>query len=549
MQIISFKPAITLLMTCLLAACQMTNVEREKQEIKQALNQKNDEKPIPEAFSVPTTVASQLMPSALLENAPLVEKRFDIAAKDVDVRSFFSSLVQETPYSVVFDQDLDQVLSLNLKQVTLDEVIDTVAQLYSFVVEKKGKILHVSAAGITTETFSFNYLLLERNGTSQTSISSGGITQNQNGNGGSGANGFANNNNNSGSNGNNYGGNSGNNGVNGTFIESTTDTNYWEELEETLTNLIEGEGRKVILSPQAGLVTVRGYPQDVATVKRFLERSQENLQRQVILEARIIEVTLSDGYQQGIEWQKLLTYSGNTDFNFTTTPAQVSNTVSSALGGVASLSFANADFSGVVSLLSTQGDVNVLSSPRTTAINNQKAVIKVGADEYFVTDVSSTTSNVGDSVVANPEVELTPFFSGIALDVTPQIDEQDNVLLHVHPSVIDVVEQQKTIELQNGAFQLPLAKSAIRETDTIISANSGDVVVIGGLMSSRTTDDVSKVPVLGSIPLLGQLFTNRKEQTQKTELIILIKPTVVGKGTWQKQLERSQSLLNKWYPK
>lgn len=549
MQIISFKPAITLLMTCLLAACQMTNVEREKQEIKQALNQKNDEKPIPEAFSVPTTVASQLMPSALLENAPLVEKRFDIAAKDVDVRSFFSSLVQETPYSVVFDQDLDQVLSLNLKQVTLDEVIDTVAQLYSFVVEKKGKILHVSAAGITTETFSFNYLLLERNGTSQTSISSGGITQNQNGNGGSGANGFANNNNNSGSNGNNYGGNSGNNGVNGTFIESTTDTNYWEELEETLTNLIEGEGRKVILSPQAGLVTVRGYPQDVATVKRFLERSQQNLQRQVILEARIIEVTLSDGYQQGIEWQKLLTYSGNTDFNFTTTPAQVSNTVSSALGGVASLSFANADFSGVVSLLSTQGDVNVLSSPRTTAINNQKAVIKVGADEYFVTDVSSTTSNVGDSVVANPEVELTPFFSGIALDVTPQIDEQDNVLLHVHPSVIDVVEQQKTIELQNGAFQLPLAKSAIRETDTIISANSGDVVVIGGLMSSRTTDDVSKVPVLGSIPLLGQLFTNRKEQTQKTELIILIKPTVVGKGTWQKQLERSQSLLNKWYPK
>ena len=274
------------------------------------------------------------------------------------------------------------------------------------------------------------------------------------------------------------------------------------------------------------------------------------MQRQVILEARIIEVTLHDGYQQGIEWQNLLSNVGNnniTDFNFKTSAANVSDVVSSALGGVASISFKNADFSGVVNLLSTQGDVNVLSSPRITAINNQKAVIKVGNDEYFVTDVSSATNSVGSNVVSNPEVELTPFFSGIALDVTPQIDDEQNVLLHVHPSVIEVVEQQKTIELQDGTFQLPLANSSIRESDTMIRSASGDVVVIGGLMSSRTTDNTSKVPVLGSIPFLGELFTNRQEEVKKTELIILIKPVVVGKGTWQNQLQKSKSLLDKWY--
>ncbi|MDP2560865.1 pilus (MSHA type) biogenesis protein MshL [Psychrobium sp. 1_MG-2023] len=551
MTLVSLQRTIVVASTCFLASCQMTPIAEEKEHIQQTINAsieqtKQQNKP----FVVPPRITQQLMPSLLQNKSMPIEKRFDIAAKDVDVRSFFSSLVSQTPYSVAFHNELSGSLSLNLKQVTLSEALEAVSDLYGYRIEKQGRIFQIYPASISTETFSFNYLLLKRNGTSQTSISSGGITErNSNGSNSNNANNSSNSRNN-----NSSGGASGANGnaVNGTYIESVTETNYWQELEKTLTSLISGEGRKVILSPQSGLVTVRGYPQDIQTVKRFLAQSEENLQRQVILEARIVEVTLHDGFQQGIEWENLLSHVGSgdiTDFNFSTSPSVISDPISAALGGVASLSFKNANFSGVVSLLSTQGDVNVLSSPRITAINNQKAVIKVGNDEYFVTDVSSTSSSVGDNVVSNPEVELTPFFSGIALDVTPQIDDEGQVLLHVHPSVIDVVEQQKTIELQGGSFQLPLANSSIRETDTIIKSASGDVVVIGGLMSSRTTDNTSKVPLLGSIPLLGELFTNRKEQVKKTELIILIKPVVVGEGTWQKQLEKSQQLLEKWYPK
>lgn len=531
-----------------MSGCQTTTIDSEKREIQNALNapvEKSTESP--KAFAVPDNIQQQMMPSLLNKPSPILEKRFDIAANNVDVKSFFSSLVEQSPYSVVFHSDLSGSLSLKLKQVTMDETIEVITNLYDYRVEKIGKILQISPASLTTETFSFNYLMIKRNGTSQTSISSGGITQNQNGNNG-GSNNSRQNGNSSGNN----NGNSNNNSVNGTYIESQTETDYWKELEATLSSLIQGDGRQVILSPQAGLVTVKGFPKDIVAVKKFLARSEENLQRQVILEARIIEVTLHDGYQQGIEWQNLLANVGSnnvTDFNFQTSAANVSDVVSSALGGVASISFKNADFSGVVNLLSTQGDVNVLSSPRITAINNQKAVIKVGNDEYFVTEVSSTTSSVGSSVVSNPEIELTPFFSGIALDVTPQIDDESNVLLHVHPSVINVVEQQKTIELQDGTFQLPLANSSIRESDTMIKSASGDVVVIGGLMSSRTTDNTSKVPLLGSIPILGELFTNRKEEIKKTELIILIKPVVIGKGTWKNQLHKSKSILDKWYQK
>jgi len=550
MSLVSLNKLAIVCAVIVIAGCRTTSLDDERKEIQNVLNipaETVEELP----FMVPKNIQQKMMPSTLSNSSPVLQKRFDISAHNIDVKSFFSSLVEDTPFSVIFHNDLSGTLSLELKQVTLDEALEAVSQTYDYRVEKSGRILQVSPASITTETFSFNYLLIKRNGTSQTSISSGGITQNDNSNGS---------NNNSNNRSNNSGSSSNSsNGVNGTFIESETETDYWKELETTLSNLIKGEGKLVVISPQAGLVTVKGYPKDVALVKAFLSRSEENLQRQVILEARIIEVTLSDGYQQGIEWQRLLSSVGsrnnisNARFESSGSTSlfpdvALSNVITNTLGGVTSLSFANTNFEGVVSLLSTQGDVNVLSSPRITALNNQKAVIKVGNDEYFVTDVSSSNTITGVSSVSTPEIELTPFFSGIALDVTPQIDDEGQVLLHVHPSVIDVVEQQKVINIQEVAYQLPLANSSIRETDTMIKASSGDIVVIGGLMSSRTTENESKVPLLGSIPLVGELFTNRQESIEKTELIILIKPVVVtGKGTWRNQLKKSKALLDKWY--
>lgn len=181
-----------------------------------------------------------------------------------------------------------------------------------------------------------------------------------------------------------------------------------------------------------------------------------------------------------------------------------------------------------------------------TAINNQKAVIKVGDDEYFVTDVSSDSTVTSTTTSISPDIELTPFFSGIALDVTPQIDDKGTVLLHVHPSVIETAEQQKVVTMDDEQIVLPLAQSTIRESDTIIRAGSGEIVVIGGLMQTSQTDVVSKTPLLGDIPLFGELFKNRQVSETKKELIILLKPTVVGHDTFEQQLETSRQNMVDW---
>jgi len=281
------------------------------------------------------------------------------------------------------------------------------------------------------------------------------------------------------------------------------------------------------------------------------------------MEAKILEVTLNDGYQQGINWSKMFTSNGVNYRIGTGDTSGAGSAISNALGTIAALPgidtigtllggqtnivMSSGSFESVLSFMATQGDLNVLSSPRVTAANNQKAVIKVGTDEYYVTDLSSVVGN-GDNSEASPDVELTPFFSGISLDVTPQIDDKGHVLLHVHPAVIEVEQQNKTITYNNKVISLPLAKSSIRESDSVIRAKDGDVVVIGGLMKTNTLNQTSKVPFLGDIPVLGHAFRNTSQVTQKTELVILLKPTVVGVNTWQKELERSRDLLQEWFP-
>ena len=496
--------------------------------------------------TVPEEISQALLPGPSDTSSQIFgETKYDINAQKVDAAAFFSSIVRDTPYSVAIHPNVTGEISLDLKQVSLVDVFDLVAELYGYEIERKQNIYRVYPSGMRTETFAINYLLMTRDGSTQTSITSGGVTQESgnNSNGGSSQNGFSGNSSSSGGN-NSFSSGSNSNGTN---ISTRTETDFWAELLATLESMLgNGEGKSVMVTPQAGLVTVRAMPKEIRSIKAFLDISEEIIQRQVILEARIIEVALDDGYQQGINWGQILANSGSTDFQFSSTAGTIGNSISAALGNVTSLSFINKDFSGVLSLLSTQGNVQVLSSPRVTAINNQKAVIKVGDDEYFVTDVSSQSTISSSTTSVVPNIELTPFFSGIALDVTPQIDADGMVLLHVHPSVIETQEQEKVVTLNQEQFVLPLAQSNIRESDTVIRAKSGEIVVIGGLMQSITSESESKTPLLGDIPIFGNLFKSKQKSEIKKELVILIKPTVVGKDTWKQELRRSRDQMADW---
>ncbi|BBS18961.1 pilus (MSHA type) biogenesis protein MshL [Aeromonas caviae] len=553
------KPPFCLLPLALAVAGCTTYRHPEPVQAKDALKQAmSEQSPTAPLTSLPPSVQSELLQlNRPQQPMTIPEKRMRIAAHDVDAVEFFGSLFKGSRYSVAVHPGVAGVISVELKDVTLQEALATVGDMYGFDVQRKGNVFHVYPAGLRTETIPVNYLMMARRGLSRTSVSTGGMTANDNNNGNN--NNFDNGLNNSGNNNNqgNTANGDNNTNSNGTRIETDSNNDYWTDLRDALQTLIgTGEGRAVITSPQAGLVTVRAYPKELKAVREFLDQSGEHLKRQVVLEARILEVSLNEGYEQGVDWSGLsaswdggkgITGGGSLmDSPIASTPNQIFR----ALGGGAGFTISDGNFNVAVSLLKTQGDVNTLSSPRVTATNNQKAVIKVGTDEYFVTNASTTTTTSGTSApIVTPNVELTPFFSGIALDVTPQIDEQGKVLLHIHPSVIDTEEQSKTISVGTAdPLVLPLAKSSIRESDTVVQANNGDIIVIGGLMKTDRQEIVSKVPLLGDIPWVGEAFTNRRESNRKVELVILLKPTVVEKDTWQKELQRSSELLDKWYP-
>lgn len=477
----------------------------------------------------------------------LSEKRLEIAANNISAKSFFAAIVEDSPYSVAVHPDVTGNITVNLKSVTIDEALQVVQDLYGYEVRHQGRIIQVFPAGMRTETIPLDYLFIKRFGLSSTSINSGGVSENDPNNSSSGN---SNNSNNSSNNSNNNSnGQNSQQGSSGINIYTENESDFWTELSETLTSLVgESDGRKVVVSPQSGLVTVRALPKEIDAIKRFVTDTQSHLRRQVIIEAKILEVTLNDDYQQGVRWDQVLKTVGTTDFNFSTSGNIAGNVISSTVGGVSNVTFNHANFSGVINLLQTQGNVQVLSSPRITATNNQKAVIKVGEDEYFVTEVSSTTTT-GTSTTITPEIQLTPFFSGIALDVTPQIDKNGEVILHVHPSVTLTAEQVKTIRLNDEDIILPLAQSSVRESDTIVRAKSGEIVVIGGLIETKKNDVESKTPLLGDIPFFGELFKSKSKSTTKSELVIMLKPTVIGEDTWHEQLKDARSLLKQWFPK
>ena len=543
------------LSTLLFALVGCQSVPKDAVDMKEGLDEAlketksfNGPKPLTQ---VPSSVQQELMLNDMnqAKQGMLAEKRLEVSATEVDAKDFFQAIVRGSRYNVIIHPDVTGQISLSLNNVTLSEALTVVEDVYGYEIIRRGNVVKVFPPGIRTETIALNYLFLKRFGSSTTTINSGGVSENDPNSGNSGNN---NSGNNSGGN-NNQNGNSGSNSQNsGINLYTENESDFWKELKESLIAFVgTGEGRSVIVSPQAGLVTVRALPQEITAVKNFITATESHLHRQVIIEAKIMEVTLNDDFQQGIKWNKVLDQVGSADIIYSTTGNVVGSVISDTIGGVNSIAFSkktsSSDFSGVIELLQTQGNVQVLSSPRITATNNQKAVIKVGEDEYFVTEVSSTTTT-GTSTTTTPTVELTPFFSGIALDVTPQISKDGSVILHVHPSVTLTDEQNKTIQIGSSTLVLPLAQSSVRESDTIIRANSGEVVVIGGLIETYNIDMESKTPILGDIPYLGELFKNKSQKSQKRELVIMLKPIVIGQDTWKNQLQDARSLLTKWFP-
>lgn len=544
--------AITL--SAMLAGCSISPGWRNS--VRSNIDNSLEEAKPADGKQVPSDVSRALLPPIEIKlpeggTVPL-EPRFDLTVSNAPARQVFMGLVENSKYSMVVHPDARGVISLNLKEVTVPEAINAIRYVYGYEYRREGNRFLILGRAMQMRMFPVNYLNLIRKSKSDTRVISGG--------GGQAAAGTTT----------STGGGAGGSSVQ---VETQSESDFWKSLAATLTEIVGTQGgRKVIVNTQTGIVLVRAMPDELRAVEEYLGATHANVNRQVVLEAKIIEVELNDRFQAGINWAKIhgnytigqvgggtssLSTTGATDISGTIGQLRPgtgsfsanSGTDSSAFGGVFTIAAALSDFTAFVELLRAQGEVQVLSSPRVSTVNNQKAVIKIGSDGYYATGGTAGTAATVNTGATAGSVTLASFFSGIALDVTPQIDESNNILLHIHPAISAVTEQTKTFSglgADGATLSLPLALSAIQESDSIVRAGNGQIIVIGGLMKEGSTEENSSVPLLGDIPLLGNLFKHKKVTRIKKELVILLKATVINAAQdWNEAVGESQKRIKK----
>jgi len=549
-----------LLIVLLLSSCASLNSPHNDT----TLNKINDElksvaETKPSAEATPTAINDALLPPLKIAmpkaSAKQLEQRFDLVISNAPASQVLMGIVSGTRYSMLVHPDVTGTISVNLKDVTVFEALDSIRELYGYEYKVEGARIFIEPQAMQTRVFQVNYIVGQREGKSDTRVTSGSISgNNQQGQQ---------------STSNTTTTTSGNNAssMNGTSITTSSKNDFWPDLALSLKEIVgPGDGKRVIVNLQSGVIVVRAMPADIRNVESFLRLMQVSIERQVILEAKILNVQLNDASQSGVNWSVFGHSGGSTalagNINANTTlsnqggvdlksgdvtvsnGATLTNAATTALGGpLFAVALQSANFAALLSFLETQGDVQVLSSPRIATINNQKAVLKVGTDEFFVTGVSSSTTAVGATATTVPEVQLQPFFSGISLDVTPQIDKDNNIILHMHPTISQVTTVNKQVDLgtTSGKINLPLASSNVSETDSIVRTKDGRVIAIGGLMTESSVSSKSKVPGLGDIKLLGNAFRQKGSAVSKTELVILLKSTVVqGQDSWNEDALSTQ---------
>lgn len=532
--------------------------------------------------AAPVVPDSALMPSLVqVPIRPPSESRFDLSVIEAPANQVFMALVSGTPYSMLLPPDLTGNITITLKNATILEALDTIRELFGYEYRVQGKRIFIEANTMKTRVFQINFLASRRQGSSDLRVTGNSITTGGGKSGGGDT---------------QSGQASSSGGTNGTSssrsndtsrVSMSTDSDFWGDLKTALTAILgTTDGRSVVINAASGVVVVRAMPGELANVEKYLKATQLIADRQVMIEAKIVDVALSEGYQSGINWS---TFNGkNNRFSAgvvqpgTILRAQPGQALSgipsdaidavgrsdtlfangstllagagglvaaSALGqGFLGLAFQSANFSALLNFLETQGSVTVLSSPRIATVNNQKAVLKVGTDELFITNLTTSTTTTTTGTIVTPSLTLEPYFSGISLDVTPQIDDDGNIVLHVHPMVSVVNEKNKTVNMGTlGSFSLPLATSNINETDSIVRIQDGNIVAIGGLMRQEQSSDRSQLP--GATGIVANLLGQKNSGMIKRELVILIKPTIIRNDqSWTQDIKAVQERLQAYQP-
>jgi len=451
--------------------------------------------------------------------APTARQLYSMEVQEQSIRDVLLALGKTTDLSFVISPGVEGTVTVDLKQVTLEEMLDAMLTPIGLSYQREGNIIRVGKPQRATRVFAVNYIATTRGGSaslSATAGAAGGSTGATAGTGAAGA---------TGATGAGAGGGAQSGGGSSSSVGSSDTVDLWGELQRTLATFLSMDGR-IVMSQTAGLVAVTDYTPNLLQVASYLELVQGAVQRQVMIEAKIIEVTLSKTFSSGINWSLIpqnLTIPG---LGVLTGALQGGAIAAQNAGGgnaafQVGVAAPQSGIQALISALESQGTVSILSSPKISTLNNQKAVIKVATDDVFFTQTTQREPLTG---VVTQTVTPNTITEGLVLDVTPQIGE-DAITMNIRPSISERLGQATS---SNGDI-VPIL--GVRATDTVVRVRNGQTVVIGGLMQQRSRVNRSGVPGLQRLPAVGRAFRSDDQTDSKVELVILLTPTLlVGRG-------------------
>jgi len=486
-----FKSIIIVFLTIFLG-CSTTQVNKPQKEtslIKPFEETKTPPPPPPVVFESPYKKIS-----------PFENKYITLAAKEAPLSYFLYSIAKTANMNLVIGKDVDvnQKITLNLQHAPLKDALDIITDITGYYYDVKGNILYIKK--YMTKIFKIPYI---HTNSSYTSNLGGDVL---------------------GVNTNNDNENETNN-VKGEFSlqyknpEKAND--FYTQLEKNLKLLISKRGN-FTLNKFTGTLIVTDDKNHMKKIEKFIKQVAKTTGKGVLIEAKILEVVLNKDHQLGINWQKVFNNIDNGKLTLT-------QTLGLANGVAGSLQYTAKNFNMLIQAIQSNGKVQTLSNPRIRVLNGQSAIILSGdIYPFWEKSVNYTTVTTGTSTAVVPEVSYTrrDVLQGISLGVTPIIKDDNTIILNVVP-VSTSIEDVVTFS-QNNQIVAMAPKLNIKEAGTVIRARDNDLIVIGGLINNKKTKTIVKVPGLGDIPILGNIFRRTEDSKSKRELVILLRLRIIN---------------------
>jgi len=474
----------------------------------------------------PVDIGSPVMPQT--EKVKKIEiegpkEVFSFSLREADIKDVLRAISKQTNYNVIIEPDVKGVCTVDLKNVTLNKALEYILEPLNFSFKIEDKSVYVSKPKIETRIFSLNYITLSKVGvgfisgatsTGRTTTTAAGTVT------GPGAAGAP-----PGS----TGATTATGGGTANIVVATgTESDLWRDIEKNVKNFLSPDG-KFILNRQASVIMVMDYPKYLKNIALFLEAVEGTVQRQVMIEAKIVEVLLTEESKEGINWSLIgAQWQGfvlNYEQALVSTQTALFNIpkvdpLPSAPDQYIRFGIGKGRFDSFIDLLRTQGKINIVSSPRISTLNNQRAVIKVATEDVFF-ETTTTISTGGPPVTTSTPKYVT---IGLVLDVVPQIDNLGNIVMNIHPML---TEKLRTAESTVGSTKVTAPVLSVREVDTLVKMREGESVIIGGLIKDFSTNEEQGVKGLMSIPGLGSFFKTKTDTSYRTELVIFITPRII----------------------